>query len=300
MNHKVRNPLLLTLAAMVWGVAFVAQDEGSNYIGSCSFTGIRFLIAAAVLFPFIRLMEARRKSDGPSKKLWISGIICGVLLCAASLLQQEGIALGTNAGKAGFLTALYIVLVPLANLLFFRKRTALTVWIGVALALAGIYLLCMKGVVALNLPDLLVILSAFLFALQILAVDRFSPLYSSLKLAAIQFLTCGAISSLIMIPVDILPIGFNAWLSTFTAPGAWMSLVFASVFSGAMGYTLQIAGQKGVNPAVASLIMSLESLFAVLAGWLILHQTMTPREMAGAALIFAAVLLAQVPARKRK
>lgn len=309
MDRKLRNSLLLTLTALIWGLAFVAQSEGSNYISTYSFTGVRFLIASAVLLPIIKLSERSAKREGTEPQdrkvragsigLWPAGIICGALLCTASLFQQEGIAQGTGAGKAGFLTAIYIVLVPLVNLVLFRKRTAPTIWISVLLALAGLYLLCVSEALTFHRSDLLVALCALIFAFHILAVDRFSPIYDSLKLAAIQFFTCGVIASALMIPLEIVPVGLKAWLDTFTAPGAWISLAYAAVLSSAIGYTLQIVGQKGLNPTVASLLMSLESVFAVLAGWLILHQSLTLRETVGAILVFVAVILAQIPERQK-
>ena len=301
-NRQWRNSLLLTLTAVIWGVAFVAQSAGSNYMGSCTFTGLRFLIAAAVLWPVIRVAERRKTAETPAsgaKGLWKAGVICGTLLCLASLLQQEGIALGTSAGKAGFITAIYIVLVPILYWLFFRKRTSPTIWIGVMVALAGLYFLCLNETLSFRLSDLLVLLCAFAFSFQILSVDRYSPLYDALKLAAIQFLTCGVLASILMVFRDIVPVGLAAWAAPFASWNAWIPLLYAAILSSAVGYTLQIVGQKGLNPALASLLMSLESLFAVLAGWLILHQRLTPRELLGALLIFIAVLIAQMPAPGR-
>lgn len=307
MNPKYKSSLLLTFTAIIWGVAFVAQSEGSNHFGSCSFTGIRFLIASAVLLPFIR--TRRRESlpfqanqiqtAGPRFSIWGAGIICGLLLAAASLLQQEGIALGTGAGKAGFLTAVYIVLVPLVDMLLFKKRTPPAVWAAVALALPGLYFLCIKGEFIFRLPDLLLLASALLFAFQILSVSRFSPLYDPLRLAAIEFFVCGLACSLLMVPIDIIPVGFKTWLASFNSPAAWVSLGYLAILSGAVGYTLQIVGQRGLNPTVASLIMSTESVFAALAGWFILRQAMTLREIVGAALLLVAVVLSQLPERSK-
>lgn len=308
-NRSWKHALLLTLTALIWGVAFVAQTEGSHFMGSSTFTGLRFLIAAATLYPFIVLVKktpgqaggdagARPGSDRAS--LWRSGTILGVLLCVASLLQQEGIALGASAGKAGFITATYIVLVPVLNLMVFRKKTRPVIWIGVAIALAGLYLLCLdKASLSLGLSDVLLILCALAYAFQILAIDRFSPRFDALKLSAIQFLTCGILASLVMVFADIVPVGLSAWAAPFASWGAWIPLLYAAILSSAVGYTLQIVGQKGLNPTVASLLMSLESVFAALAGWLILRQHLTPRELLGCALVFVAVLLAQLPASSR-
>lgn len=321
-NRQLRNSLLLTLTAAIWGVAFVAQSEGSTYMGSSTFTGLRFLMAAAALWPVIAISDRRRRSSvtgaasgaadvagaasgtparvpAGHKMEWKAGAVCGALLALASLLQQEGIAQGAGAGKAGFITATYIVLVPIVNLLFFRKRTHPVLWVGVAVALVGLYLLCLDSSLTFQLSDILLVLCALAFSLQILAVDRWSPGCDSLRLAAIQFLTCGVLSSVMMVVLDIAPEGLAAWAAPFASRAAWIPLLYAAILSSAVGYTLQIVGQKGLNPTLASLLMSLESLFAAIAGWLILHQHMTPREMLGAALIFVAVVVAQLAPAKR-
>ena len=292
-NRKLRNSLLLTLTALIWGVAFVAQSAGSAYMGSCTFTGLRFLIGAAALWPVILLTD-RKQSAAPRRSLWRAGILCGTLLCLASLLQQKGIELGTGAGKAGFITAFYIVLVPILNLLVFRKRTGIALWVSVVIAIVGLYLLCINESLSVQLSDLLLLLCAVAFSFQILAVDRFSPVYDALKLAAIQFLSCGVLASVLMVFFDIAPVGLAAWAEPFASWEAWIPLLYAAILSSGVGYTLQIVGQKGLNPALASLLMSLESVFAVLAGWLILHQQMTPRELLGSLLLFIAVLIAQL------
>ena len=259
------------------------------------------LIAIVVLFGANIILGTRigSKEEGFDFKKFLFGIekaitmsLITMAVCYAFNLLCIGI------GKAGFLTAVYIVLVPILNLLIFKKTTSRTIWIGVILALGGLYLLCINEAFTFRLSDLLVVACALLFAFQILAVDRFSPLFDALKLAAVQFFTCGVISSLLMIPMDIIPNGFQPWASSFSSPGAWISLSYAAILSSAIGYTFQIIGQKGLNPTVASLLMSLESLFAVLAGWLILHQSLTVRESIGAVLVFAAVIMAQLPTPK--
>ena len=306
-NRQLRNSLLLTLTAIIWGVAFVAQTEGSAYMGAASFTGLRSLIAAAAL-GLLDLLRGRRNTaetpassaphrsrhDRESPGLWKAGVICGTLLCMASLLQQKGIELGTGAGKAGFITATYIVLVPILNLVVFHKRTSILLWLGVAVGLVGLYLLCINESLTIQPGDLLVLLCAVAFTFQILAVDRYSPCYDAVKLSVIQFLTCGVLASILMVFRDILPVGLAAWAAPFGSWSAWIPLLYAAILSSAVGYTLQIVGQKGLNPTLASLLMSSESVFAVLAGWLILHQRLTPRELLGAALVFIAVLLAQL------
>ena len=299
-KRQLRNSLLLTLTAAIWGVAFVAQSEGSQYMGSCTFTGLRSLIAAAALWLVIRITDHRKSAETPAsqKGLWKAGVICGSLLFVASLVQQEGIALGTGAGKAGFITATYIVLVPILNFVLLHRRTGWTLWLGVAIGLAGLWFLCMDAAFSVQRGDLLVLICAVAFTFQILAVDQFSPRYDALKLSAIQFLTCGVLASVLMVFIDIVPVGFAAWAEPFTSKDAWIPLLYAAILSSAVGYTLQIVGQKGLNPTLASLLMSTESLFAVLAGWLILHQRLTPREMLGAALMAVAIVLAQLAPQK--
>ena len=297
MKSSLRSPLLLTLTALIWGVAFVAQSEGSNYMGSGTFIGIRFLIAAIVLLPFIRVSDRKRGGSSTPKErkaLWRAGIICGFWLFVASFFQQEGIALGTGAGKAGFITATYIVIVPIIGRILYKKRTGAAIWIGVVIALAGLYLLCITGKLALQISDVLILLCALTFSFQILSVDRFSSQFDALKLAAIQFLTCGVLGTLAAIPLDIASVGFANWAAPLSGWSAWIPLLYAGILSSAVGYTLQIVGQKDFNPTVASLLMSLESVFAVLAGWLLIHQTMTLREAVGAALVFVAVIIAQL------
>lgn len=297
MKSSLRSTLLLTLTALIWGVSFVAQSEGSNYMGSGTFIGIRFLMAALVLLPLIRLSDRKRAAQSAPaerKALWKAGGLCGFWLFVASFFQQQGIALGTGAGKAGFITATYIIIVPIFNWLLFRKRTGVAVWIGVVIALVGLWLLCMTDRLTLQKSDFLVLLCAITFSFQILAVDRFSPHFDALKLAAVQFLVCGVLGILVAIPMDVVSVGFAAWAAPLASWSAWIPLLYAGILSSAVGYTLQIVGQKGFNPTVASLLMSLESLFAVLAGWLLLHQRLTLREAIGAALVFAAVLIAQL------
>ena len=297
MKSSLKSPLMLTLTALIWGVAFVAQSEGSNYMGSGTFIGIRFLMAALVLLPFIRISDRRKhrkESPAQHKGLWKAGILCGFWLFVASFFQQQGITLGTGAGKAGFITATYIIIVPIFNWILFHKRTGVAVWIGVVIALVGLWLLCMTGSFSLQKSDFLILMCAVTFSFQILAVDRFSPRFDALKLAAIQFLVCGVLGVMAMIPLEFVPVGFAVWAAPLASWSAWIPLLYAGILSSAVGYTLQIVGQKGFNPTVASLLMSLESLFAVLAGWLLLHQTLTPREALGAALLFAAVLIAQL------
>lgn len=306
MNRKLRNSLLLVLTAMIWGAAFVAQSTGGDAIGPYMFNGIRSLVGGIVLLPVIALLDklqltSRRPQTTEQKKnLLMGGIACGIMLCIASNLQQVGIYLGVSAGKAGFLTACYILLVPILGI-FLKKKCGWNIWVGVLLALIGLYLLCMKGSFSLQLRDGLVLFCALSFSVHILVVDHFSPLVDGVRMSCIQFFVCGILSLIPAIVFDLPKeqAGLQAWCAVFTSLEAWIPILYAGVMSCGIAYTLQIVGQEGLNPTVASLIMSLESVFAVLSGWLILKESMSQRELLGCLLIFGAIVLAQVPVRKK-
>lgn len=295
-NNKVniKNPLILLVTALIWGFAFVAQSVGMDYVGPFTFNCVRNILGGLVLLPVIAVIGVFRKKDSQAEKtdvntdnktLLTGGVLCGISLMAASTFQQFGI-MYTSVGKAGFLTALYIIIVPVLGLLL-GKKCGSRVWVGVVLALIGFYLLCMTGgSFAIEKGDVYLVVSAFLFAIQILAVDKYSPLVDCVKMACIQFFVCGVLSGVFMLIFE----GFN--ISGVMA--AAVPILYAGILSCGAGYTLQIIGQKNYNPAIASLIMSLESVFSVLGGWFILHQTMSVREYAGCAVIFIAVILAQL------
>ena len=290
---KLRNSLLLLLTATIWGAAFVAQSVSMDYIGAFTFNAARNLIGAAVLVPVIWLLNRNKPRTGlsPDKRraqrgtLLAGGISCGVLLCVASNFQQFGIKY-TTVGKAGFITACYIVIVPVLGI-FLKKKCGSFIWAAVALALLGLYLLCIKDGFSIGKGDTLVLISAVLFSLHILVIDHFSPLTDGVKMSCIQFLVCGVLSG---IPALILE---NPDLASLAA--AWAPILYAGVLSCGVGYTLQIVGQKGMNPTVASLILSLESCISVLAGWIILGQRLTGREILGCVIMFGAIILAQIP-----
>ena len=283
--------LLLLLTAVIWGVAFVAQSVGGDSVGAFTFLASRSFIAGVALLPVIawRNRRASAAKDSPSspRVLWLGGILCGTALMIASAFQQIGIGdPNTTVGKAGFITALYIVIVPLAGI-FMKKRIPVTVWIGVALATFGMYLLCITESFSISYGDVLILICAVCFSVQILLVDHFSPKVDGVKLACIEFFTCGTLSLVMMLITET-----PTWGSVLEA---WMPILYAGLFSSAVGYTLQIVAQKNVPPTLASLLMSLESVFAVLAGWVILGQSMSGRELIGCVLVFAAVMLAQIP-----
>lgn len=286
---RPKNACMLILTAFIWGTAFVAQSVGMDFLEPFTFNGVRSLIGGIVLLPcifLIRRINARsgeaEKAEGTRKDLVLGGILCGLLLFAASSLQQIGIVY-TTAGKAGFITAFYIVIVPVLGI-FLHKRIGWKVWAAVVMALAGLYFLCMTEELTVGKGDLYIFLCALIFSVHILVIDHFSPRVDGVKMSCIQFFTCGIVS---LIPMF-------AW----ETPGVdnllagWMPLLYAGVLSCGVAYTLQVVGQKNVNPAVASLILSLESCFSVLAGWLILGEKLTMREFAGCVLMFAAIILA--------
>lgn len=280
----MRNSLLLLLTAFIWGAAFVAQSVGGEAVGCFTFNGVRSLIGALVLLPVIWLMDAKKKED--QKTLITGGICCGVMLCIASNFQQFGISF-TTVGKAGFITAMYILIVPILGL-FMKKKPGLQVWLGVVLAVMGLYLLCMTSEsFSLSKGDFLVLICAGFFSLHILIIDYFSPKVDGVRMSCIQFLVCG-ILSMVMAFIFETP-------EVSVILSGWLPILYAGVLSCGVAYTLQIVGQKNMDPTVASLILSLESVFSVLAGWLILNQTLSLRELSGCVLMFLAIILAQLP-----
>ena len=299
---KRRNSLLLALAALIWGIAFVAQSTGGAAVGPYTFNCIRSVIGGIVLFPVIRLSDrlrwSRKKpvSREDRRILFIGGAACGIALSVASNLQQVAIYLGAPVGKAGFLTACYMLIVPVLGL-FLKKKCGWNIWIGIVTALIGLYLLCIQGSFSILFSDILLILCALSFAVQILVIDHYAGMVDGVRMACIEFTVCGIISAIPMIFVDMghSVSGILEWASAFADPYAWIPILYAGALSCGVAYTLQIIGQRGLNPTVASLIMSLESVFSVLAGWVFLGEELSGREISGCALIFGAVLLAQLP-----
>ena len=287
---QFRGALLLTLTALIWGTAFVAQSLGMDHLGPFTFNGVRNFVAALALLPVILFLRRRKSpvaqpgaAGNYRKTLWLGGVLCGVALAVASSLQQIGIQF-TPAGKAGVPTALYIVVVPLLGLCF-RQRVGLNIWISVVIAAVGTYLLSIKENFTIGTGDLFVILCAVAFSVHILLIDRFSPLVSGVELSCVQFLTCGVLCTVAAFIMEQ-----PNWNDILLSLGP---ILYTGLMSSGVGYTLQIIGQKDTPPAVASLIMSLESVFAALSGWLILGESMSPKEAFGCVLVFAAVILAQ-------
>ena len=298
MNTKaMRSNLMLVLTAFIWGVAFVAQSVGMDYVGPFTFISVRNFIATLVLLPCIRLLDKVNPSDKLSENdknphggptLIIGGIVCGICLAVASAFQQIGISY-TTVGKAGFITAMYIVIVPILGL-FIKKKVRVIAWISVAISVVGLYLLCMTESLSLSRGDLLVLICAFCFALHIMVIDYFSPRVDGIRMSCIQFLTCGivcAVPALLTESPDI-----------HSILAAWLPILYAGALSSAVGYTLQIVAQKNTDPVIASLLMSLESAFSLLAGWVLLNQRLSSREMCGCILMFVAIILSQLPEKK--
>lgn len=297
-NSQIKSSLLLLLASLVWGLAFVAQSVAGGNVGTFTFNGIRFIIGGFCLLPFLKGHNIA-PSKIPFNKL-IGGIICGTALFLASSFQQGGISLGADAGEAGFLTACYIVLVPVLGLFIGRKCSAL-VWPAVCVALLGLYLLCIPASgsgLKVSTADLALLACAFMFSIQILCVDHYAKMMSPVALACVQFFVSGAFSMAAAFVFELAP-DPHAWIISLSSPLSWVSILYTGIFSCAVGYTLQAVGQRDLNPALASLIMSLESVFSSVFGWLILHQTMSGREALGCVLIFTAVILAQIPQKNR-
>lgn len=292
MKNKLRGSAALLFATVIWGSAFIAQSVGMDYIGPFTFQTMRSVLAVpfliVVVFAFERdLSVSVKKWLDP--KLWKAGLPCGIALFIAAGLQQMGIV-HTSAGKAGFITAMYIVLVPILGI-FLRKKPPVTAWFSVILAVIGLYLLSCVGVTQVNIGDLYLLGCALGYAVQITLVDRMGSAVDGLRLNCVQSLFCGVFSGIIMFLTE------EPVVSNIIA--CWIPLVYAGIFSLGIAFSLQIIGQKHLEPTSAALIMSLESVFAALFGWLLLHESMSASELWGCALVFGAVILSQIPEKKK-
>lgn len=296
---ELGSAVLLFLAALIWGVAFVAQSVGMEYVGPFTFNGSRFLLGGLVLTPVALIREVRYRKgkayqslSAKEKKTYgattlLGGLCCGIAIFVASSFQQIGMQY-TSVGKAGFITALYIVLVPILGI-FLKKKVAPVVWLGVVLGAIGSYFLCITESFTINSGDLLIFACAVCFSFHILIIDYFAPKADGVSLSCLQFWFSGIVSMVI------------AFLSESPEMDAILQaagpILYAGIMSCGVAYTLQILGQKRMNPAIASLILSLESVVSVLAGWLFLQEMMTKRQLIGCALVFGAVILAQIPTK---
>lgn len=294
-TQKLKGNLMMLITALIWGTAFVAQSNAMDSVDPFSFMSARYLLGAVVLLPVIALFSKKDPKED-KKVLWLGGICCGIALFIASALQQWGISYTTTA-KAGFITTLYVIFVPVAGL-FFKRKPGWIIWVGVALSTVGFYLLCMTDGFTLQIGDLLILLCAVAFTVHIMVIDHFSPKVDGIKMSCIQFLVCGILSvlaSLISGPCELTDLA-----------AAWVPILYTGILSSGVAYTLQILAQKFTDAVMVSLIGSLEAVFATLAGFVfwklgyIDNGQITLRQLAGCALVFCAVILVQLPTPKRK
>ena len=293
-SKKYISTALLFAAAVIWGFAFAAQDAASD-MGAFTLGFARsivaglFLVGAVILFDKITGSDRRLFSKNGidlNKTELISGGILGVVLVVASAFQQIGINSGTDGGKAAFITALYVVLVPVYALAL-RKKAPLNVWVSIAIAVVGFYFLCIKSDLTIAPSDLLVIAASMIFPIHILTIDHFSPKCDGIRMSMVQFFTASVLNLIIALIAEG-PSEFSMILPNL------MPILYLGIGSSGIAYTLQILGQKGVNPAAASIILSLESVFGILGTALFLGQTLTPREYLGCAIVLVAVVLSQI------
>lgn len=296
MKDKMKGSLALLSATVIWGFAFIAQSVGMDLIGPFTFQMARCLLAVAFLVPLAFLLDCGKCSMKESAakwknpRLWKASIACGGALFVAASLQQVGLVY-TDAGKAGFITAMYIVLTPVLGLFLGRKVPKATT-LSVLIAVVGLYLLSCMGVTEINKGDLYIMGCALAFAVQITFVDRFAADLDGFRMNCIQALTVAILSLPFVLFTETVDMG--------NLLACWAPLCFAGVLSMGLAYSLQIIGQKAIEPTTASLIMSLESVFAAIGGWWLLHERMTPTELLGCGLVFAAVVISQLPEKKRQ
>lgn len=294
-HHQIKGEIFLLTTAIIWGYAFVVQKIAMDTIGPLTFTFARFLLGGLLLIFVSKVFDSKKEKSGvkvvtDKKAVIVGGLVCGTVICLAANFQQIGIVT-SSAGKAGFITALYIVLVPIFGLIVFRKRVTRLVWMAVFLAVLGLYFLFLKpGEFSVEMGDFLIFIGAFFWAAHILSVDWAVAKADPIKLSSAQFIWAGLLSGVFMFISENPDI--NAILS------CWFPILFSSVIVVGIAYTFQIIGQKTTDPTIASLIMSLESVFAVISGMLFLGERMTGRELLGCVLMFVAVVLTQIPEKK--
>ena len=299
-KRKLIGNLLLLMTALIWGTAFVFQRTGMDYIEPITFNASRNVLAAIIISTLAVFMAKRDARLNPDRSLdekerrkratILGGISCGVVLSLASITQQMGLVY-TTAGKAGFITSLYMVIVPIFNFLLFRKRNPLIVWMAVVLGVIGLYLLCATDGIRLSRGDTLVVICAFLFAAHILCADRFVDDGDPVAISAIQFTVCAVICT-----IGAFIFEEPTWEKVVSAA---VPILFCGLLSSCLGYTLQIVAQKMTDPTSASLILSLESVFAVLSGALLLGEKMSGREIVGCVIMFIAIIMVQIPTLKK-
>ncbi|MBO5364579.1 MAG: DMT family transporter [Clostridia bacterium] len=302
-SSKLKGNLLLLLTAFIWGTSFIAQSVGVETVSPTAFIGIRCLLGSGVLLPVIFFLDNRRKEKGEpvqkmDKNLLLGGILCGIVLYFASVLQTAGMVY-TSPGKSGFITALYMVFIPIVRL-FAGKRPSVAVWAAVAVAVCGMYLLCIDTDFSINYGDVLTLICAFFFTAHILVIDKFSPMVDGVKLSCLQFFVCGLIGIVAMF-FDTPAFRMDAVIA------CWKPICYSGILSCGVAYTLQVVAQKYTDPTSASILMSLESVFSTLStvvlvalGWELTGGALSGREIAGCVLMFVAILLVQLPDLKKK
>ncbi|WP_416175851.1 DMT family transporter [Clostridium sp.] len=288
-NRAIRSNIILLITAAIWGFAFVAQRVGMDFVGPYTFNAVRFILGSMSLIPIIFLFKDNPKK-GSEKEVIKAGIISGILLFLASSFQQVGLQ-ETTAGKAAFITGLYIVIVPIIGV-FLNRHININSFIGAIVATVGLYLLSIKNGISMSYSDFLELISAFLFASQILVIDHFVNRVDSIKLAFYQFVTCAAFSTIVALLVERIDVQGIVQAS--------VPILYGGIMSVGVAYTLQILGQKGADPTYASIIMSMETVFAAIGGFLILGETMGTREFIGCVLMLTGAILSQVKIFKNK
>ena len=304
MSKKMLGNIMLTITAFIWGISFVFQRKGMEFIEPLTFAASRLVLAAlaVMIVAFIMDMRERKKpgftprtgetADAYKRNTILGGVLAGLCLTGAGAFQQMGVVY-TTAGKAGFITALYMMLVPVINFLFFKKKNTWLVWLGVVVGVVGLYLLCMTDKsFSVTKGDGLILICSVFFALHILVCDHFAPIGNPVKISAIQFITACACTWVLAILWED-----PTWAKIVSAA---VPIAYCGVMSGGVAYTLQILAQRDTDPTVAALILSLESVFAVIGGAIMLHERMSPRELIGCLIMFIAIILVQIPLPEKK
>lgn len=293
MHRNTKGCLILGLCALIWGMAFSAQSTATNFVGPFTFVFFRFTITSIVLFaasPFFSRKTEKAAPRHTAKQYAVLGAVLGLILFGACALQQIGIAY-TTAAKSGFVTALYIVIIPIIGI-FMGKRIGKNVWIGVLVALIGLCMLCLKDDLSINIGDVFTLFCAFVFSFHIIVIDKYAGEMNSVLLSAVQF----GVGALAALPIMLL----TETPTIVALRGCLGSLLYAAVCSGAIAYTLQMIGQKYTEPTLASLVLCLESVFAALGGWILLGEGLSARELFGCILMLSATVIAQLPSSNTK
>jgi len=287
---QFKSTLLLLMTAMIWGFAFVAQRAGSEFLGAFAFNGLRFVLGATSLIPVILIFEREERNRAKFKKTVLTASLAGVILFTASTLQQFGIVITQSAGKAGFITGLYMIIVPIASLILFRRKTNLLTWLGAACAVVGLYLLCINEREPAGWGEAVLLIGSFFWAAHIMVIDRFVEQISPIKFASVQFYVCGILS--------LICSAFTEQTTISAVQSALIPFLYSGLMSVGVAYTCQIIGQKHADPTFASIILSTESVFAAIGGAILMNETMTARGYIGCVIIFIGIILAQLKPNK--